>query len=240
MHLSTSSRPGALLRRRLPGLAAVAVLLPALAACNADAGGAAGDVDPDRSGPAAAPHRAAEDTAAPPVSLTVNATARRPVSVDTHPRGLRRARVAEARHGRVRQRCAAPARGAGQGRELDGVGAPRARHRLPDRGDQCGRGRRDQALQRSFRTGPLTLDQQTYASIAPLEGRRSGSGMPVIVTFDVAGDRPRGDREAHVGAHDARAGGHLALDQRQRGALAAADLLAARHRRHGRRRHQRR
>jgi lipoprotein-anchoring transpeptidase ErfK/SrfK len=37
-----------------------------------------------------------------------------------------------------------------------------------------------------FRTDDLTLDEQTYPSIAPLEGETVGVGMPVIVQFDVA------------------------------------------------------
>jgi lipoprotein-anchoring transpeptidase ErfK/SrfK len=48
----------------------------------------------------------------------------------------------------------------------------------------------DQGLEtkdvRAFRTDPLTLDQQTYPSIAPLAGETVGVGMPVIVQFDVA------------------------------------------------------
>jgi lipoprotein-anchoring transpeptidase ErfK/SrfK len=36
-----------------------------------------------------------------------------------------------------------------------------------------------------FTTMPLTLDQQTYPSVAPLAGEEVGVGMPVIVTFDV-------------------------------------------------------
>jgi lipoprotein-anchoring transpeptidase ErfK/SrfK len=36
-----------------------------------------------------------------------------------------------------------------------------------------------------FRTAALTLDQQTFPSIAPLNGETVGVGMPVIVTFDV-------------------------------------------------------
>jgi lipoprotein-anchoring transpeptidase ErfK/SrfK len=36
-----------------------------------------------------------------------------------------------------------------------------------------------------FHTRDLTLDEQTYASVAPLEGETVGVGMPVIVTFDV-------------------------------------------------------
>jgi lipoprotein-anchoring transpeptidase ErfK/SrfK len=36
-----------------------------------------------------------------------------------------------------------------------------------------------------FTTQALSLDQQTYASVAPLPGETVGVGMPVIVTFDV-------------------------------------------------------
>ena len=40
-------------------------------------------------------------------------------------------------------------------------------------------------LTSAFSTQPLTLDQQTYPSVAPLEGETVGVGMPVIVTFDL-------------------------------------------------------
>ncbi|WP_435744041.1 Ig-like domain-containing protein [Nocardioides sp. SYSU DS0663] len=36
-----------------------------------------------------------------------------------------------------------------------------------------------------FHTAELSLDQQTYPSVAPLDGETVGVGMPVIVTFDV-------------------------------------------------------
>ena len=36
-----------------------------------------------------------------------------------------------------------------------------------------------------FRTDNLTLDQQTYPSVTPLQGETVGVGMPVIVTFDI-------------------------------------------------------
>ena len=36
-----------------------------------------------------------------------------------------------------------------------------------------------------FATEDLSLDEQTYASISPLQGETVGVGMPVIVTFDV-------------------------------------------------------
>jgi len=43
----------------------------------------------------------------------------------------------------------------------------------------------EQRSRQSFRTEELALDDQTFASIAPLEGETVGVGMPVIVTFDV-------------------------------------------------------
>jgi lipoprotein-anchoring transpeptidase ErfK/SrfK len=36
-----------------------------------------------------------------------------------------------------------------------------------------------------FTTQDLTLDEQTFASVAPLQGETVGVGMPVIVTFDI-------------------------------------------------------
>ncbi len=36
-----------------------------------------------------------------------------------------------------------------------------------------------------FRTQDLGLDQQTYPSVAPLQGETVGVGMPVVVTFDI-------------------------------------------------------
>ncbi len=39
--------------------------------------------------------------------------------------------------------------------------------------------------QSAFSTVDLTLDEQTYPSVAPLAGETVGVGMPVIVTFDV-------------------------------------------------------
>lgn len=50
-----------------------------------------------------------------------------------------------------------------------------------------------------FTTQPLTLDQQTYASISPLSGATVGVGMPVIVTFDIAvQDKAAIERELEV------------------------------------------
>ena len=58
-----------------------------------------------------------------------------------------------------------------------------------------------------FRTAALTLDQQTYPSIAPLNGETVGVGMPVIVTFDVpVTDRASIERHLHVTAQPAQRG----------------------------------
>jgi lipoprotein-anchoring transpeptidase ErfK/SrfK len=40
-------------------------------------------------------------------------------------------------------------------------------------------------ITRHFTTQELSLEQQTYPSVAPLQGETVGVGMPVIVTFDV-------------------------------------------------------
>ena len=52
-----------------------------------------------------------------------------------------------------------------------------------------------------FSTVKLSLDQQTYPSIAPLNGETVGVGMPVIVTFDVpVTDRASIEKHMHVTA----------------------------------------
>ncbi len=54
---------------------------------------------------------------------------------------------------------------------------------------------------RRFRTDRLTLDEQTYPSIAPLEGETVGVGMPIIVTFDIpVTDRAAIERHLEVEA----------------------------------------
>ncbi len=54
-------------------------------------------------------------------------------------------------------------------------------------------------LTRQFTTQQLSLDQQTYPSVAPLKGETVGVGMPVIVTFDVpVKNRALFERNMHV------------------------------------------
>jgi lipoprotein-anchoring transpeptidase ErfK/SrfK len=50
-----------------------------------------------------------------------------------------------------------------------------------------------------FTTEALSLDEQTYPSVAPLPGETVGVGMPVIVTFDVpVTDRANIEKHLHV------------------------------------------
>ncbi len=59
----------------------------------------------------------------------------------------------------------------------------------------------------SFRTEPLSLDQQTYPSIAPLDGETVGVGMPVIISFDVAvADRASIERHLDVESSPSQVG----------------------------------
>jgi lipoprotein-anchoring transpeptidase ErfK/SrfK len=58
-----------------------------------------------------------------------------------------------------------------------------------------------------FRTQPLTLDQQTYPSIAPLSGQTVGVGMPVVVKFDVpVTDHATIEKNLHVSSQPAQKG----------------------------------
>ncbi|WP_166391726.1 L,D-transpeptidase [Nocardioides ochotonae] len=60
---------------------------------------------------------------------------------------------------------------------------------------------------RSFRTRALSLDEQTFASVAPLAGETVGVGMPVVVTFDIAvQDRATFERHMHVTSTPRQAG----------------------------------
>jgi len=58
-----------------------------------------------------------------------------------------------------------------------------------------------------FKTQDLTLDDQVYAAVAPLNGETVGVGMPVIVTFDLpVTDKASMERHMHVTATPAQKG----------------------------------
>ena len=59
----------------------------------------------------------------------------------------------------------------------------------------------------SFTTEALSLDQQTYPSVAPLDGETVGIGMPVVVTFDIpVTDKASFERNMHVTTAPAQTG----------------------------------
>jgi lipoprotein-anchoring transpeptidase ErfK/SrfK len=59
----------------------------------------------------------------------------------------------------------------------------------------------------SFTTRALTLDEQTYPSVAPLDGETVGVGMPVVVTFDLpVTDKAAFERNMHVTTTPAQPG----------------------------------
>lgn len=58
-----------------------------------------------------------------------------------------------------------------------------------------------------FHTVDLTLDEQTYPSVAPLDGETVGVGMPVVVSFDVpVTDKASFEKHMKVTATPAQAG----------------------------------
>ncbi len=181
-----SSAAGA--RRRLLTTLTAAALGPALVACTAEAGGrdvgAQDGPSTDRSTSAQVVEEQPRPFE-PAVRLSVNAPARTPVPVST----LLEVSV---EHGSLERVTVGSLNGALElPGELAEDGAWRASERLePGTTYRISATTRDKdgarkRLQRTFRTVPLTLDQQTYASIAPVEGETVGVGMPVIVAFDV-------------------------------------------------------
>jgi len=65
----------------------------------------------------------------------------------------------------------------------------------------------EQTDRNKFSTVDLSLDQQTFASIAPLQGETVGVGMPVIVTFDVpVTDKASIEKKMTVSSTPAQAG----------------------------------
>jgi lipoprotein-anchoring transpeptidase ErfK/SrfK len=67
----------------------------------------------------------------------------------------------------------------------------------------------------TFHTQNLTLDDQVYAAVAPLNGETVGVGMPVIATFDLpVTDKKSMERHMHVTASPAQKGAwHWISDQ---------------------------
>ena len=169
-------------RSRRPLIAAAAALATlALAACTADAGGGEQRVGGSGSGSDA---RAAEPFEA---ALRVDERGGR-VPVDSQVR-------LAAEHGTLDRVVAYHGQQRGPGTTVagdvssDGVWTlqedlePGRTYTVLSTGSSDAGDRR--TVRDTFVTDQLTLDEQTYPSVAPLAGETVGVGMPVIVTFDV-------------------------------------------------------
>lgn len=125
-----------------------------------------------------------ERPAAEPVTISTNLRTRQAVSVD----GVLKV---TAKNGKLTKVTVASAEGALPGKVATDGASWTATERF-EPGQQYTittvatdtDGKSQRARQR-FTTADLTLDQQTYPSVAPLQGETVGVGMPVIVTFDV-------------------------------------------------------
>ncbi len=61
----------------------------------------------------------------------------------------------------------------------------------------------EDTFEQRFTTQKLSLDQQTYPSVSPVEGETVGVGMPIIVTFDLpVKDRALYEENMHVRTDD--------------------------------------
>lgn len=175
-----SSRP-----RRLVALASAAVLAGSLAACSTGPGAPETKGDADGGGARDAGRaQAASDPAARPTVTTNVARGAQDVPVDTT--------VQVGVDGGELSRVTVSSPAGGLPGTLSDDGAAWAASERLEPGTTyevtsvvTGPDGRDATETSSFTTAPLTLDQQTFASVAPLDGETVGVGMPVVVSFDV-------------------------------------------------------
>ncbi|MBA2638986.1 MAG: L,D-transpeptidase family protein [Nocardioidaceae bacterium] len=175
--------------RSIAGVTAGVCAAFVLASCTADstsAGSAPGGSDAQA--PGGGGSEAEQAAPPPPFEASVLAGADRGVPVDT------RVRVA-ADNGtidrvQVYRGSRAPARMVDGTLARDGSGwratellEPGATYTVLSTGTAQGAGRG--TVRDTFTTQALTLDEQTYPSISPLQGETVGVGMPVIITFDI-------------------------------------------------------
>jgi lipoprotein-anchoring transpeptidase ErfK/SrfK len=164
--------------RVLSGVTTLALVGVALTACQSDS--AVKSLEPG-SGPSSSSAPSRPD----PVRVTTNVSRGRDVSVDRTVRvsasggRLDRVRVTSSA-GPVAGKLSADGSSWTADSRLE-PGTDYVVHSVAERSD----GKRVTRATR-FHTEDLTLDQQTFASVAPLQGETVGVGMPVIVTFDVA------------------------------------------------------
>ncbi len=165
------------LRRSALGAATLGLAVGLLSACDGPVSDTVNGGEPSET---ASPTEAA----VPPFRLRSNVPAKRPVPVDT-------AVELTASGGSLSSVRVTSEAGALGGRLADGGSTWRASDLLEPGLEYHVRavGEREDGRRvvrdTSFTTEALTLDEQTYPSVAPLQGETVGVGMPVIVTFDL-------------------------------------------------------
>jgi lipoprotein-anchoring transpeptidase ErfK/SrfK len=168
---TTVRRPRA--ARALVAAASLALLSPALAAC--DSGSVADTVTPDgeeETTPAVAPLRLRTNVARTDVPIT------REVRLSASGGTLRAVKVTSSEGPLAGKLTKDQKTWVSSGRLEPGVA-----YRIHSTGMRSDG--KKVVKNQQFRTVDLTLDEQTYPSVAPLEGETVGVGMPVIVTFDI-------------------------------------------------------
>jgi lipoprotein-anchoring transpeptidase ErfK/SrfK len=168
---TTVRRPRA--ARALVAAAALALLAPALAAC--DSGSVADTVTPggdEETTPAVAPLRIRTNVARTDVPIT------REVRLTASGGTLRAVRVTSSEGPLSGELSKDQKSWVANGRLEPGVA-----YRIHSTGVRSDG--KKVVKNQQFRTHDLTLDEQTYPSVAPLAGETVGVGMPVIVTFDI-------------------------------------------------------
>ncbi len=187
---------------RLVGATALALACFTLTACQADqtmSGGAAGPESADGTTPAGAPaveaalgNNLPKDTSSVPVDTLLEVTA-----TDAT---LRSVKVASAA-GDVPGEISADGSSWTAGDRLE----PGTQYTLTSLADDT---QGEEVRARStFTTQALTLAEQTYPSVAPLNGETVGIGMPVVVTFDVpVADRAEFEKNMTVTSQPAQPG----------------------------------
>ena len=162
--------------RALVAAACLALLAPALASC--EGGGGGGSLADE-----VAPGEEESTSAVAPLKVRTN-VARNEVPVD---RGVRLTATGGTLRGVKVTSQSGPLPGNlskdGQSWIASGRLEPGVAYRIHSSGVRSD-GKKVVNDQR-FRTEDLTLDEQTYPSVAPLAGETVGVGMPVIVTFDI-------------------------------------------------------
>lgn len=167
-------------RHVVGGLGLAALTLPLLAACTGEQT-QAGEAGTDQTASAQASASPTPELA--PVALKTNLSKPRNVRVD-------KVVTIDAREGTLESVQVRTGKGKLAGKIKNGTWTSSARlepgtvYRVTASTTRSADGKKGTQRTR-FRTTDLSLDQQTYASVAPLSGETVGIGMPVVVSFDL-------------------------------------------------------